>query len=69
MQFRTQRPHRAWQLDAQVAQLEINPELDVSVCNYLLCDEARGMFTKTEEAIARFEISEQDFLYRWNAVS
>lgn len=52
-------------LDAQVAQLEINPELDVSVCNYLLCDEARGMFTKTEEAIARFEIGEQDFLYRW----
>jgi glycosyltransferase involved in cell wall biosynthesis len=52
-------------LDAQIAQLEINPELDVSVCNYLLCDEARGMFTKTEEAIARFEIGEQDFLYRW----
>lgn len=52
-------------LDAQVAQLEINPELDVSVCNYLLCDEERGMFTKTEEAIARFEIGEQDFLYRW----
>ncbi len=52
-------------LDAQVAQLEINPELDVSVCNYLLCDEARAMFTKTEEAIASFEISEHDFLYRW----
>jgi len=52
-------------IDAQVAQLEINPELHVSVCNYLLCDETRGIFTKTEEAIARFEISEQDFLYRW----
>ena len=52
-------------MDAQIAQLEINPELDVSVCNYLLCDEERGMFTKTEEAIARFEIGEQDFLYRW----
>jgi glycosyltransferase involved in cell wall biosynthesis len=52
-------------IDAQVAQLEVNPELHVSVCNYLLCDETRGMFTKTEEAIARFEISVQDFLYRW----
>jgi len=52
-------------IDAQVAQLEINPELDVSVCNYLLCDETRGIFTKIEEAIARFEISEHDFLYRW----
>lgn len=52
-------------IDIQVAQLEINPDLDVSVCNYLLCDEARGMFTKTEESIARFEMGEQDFLYRW----
>lgn len=52
-------------IDAQIAQLEVKPELHVSVCNYLLCDETRGMFTKTEEAIARFEISVQDFLYRW----
>ncbi len=52
-------------IDAQVAQLELNPELDISVCNYLLCDESRGFFTKTEEAIARFEMSERDFLYRW----
>lgn len=52
-------------IDAQIAQLLINPELDVSVCNYLLCDETRSMFTKTEEAIARFEINEEDFLYRW----
>lgn len=52
-------------IDVQIAQLLINPELDVSVCNYLLCDETRSMFTKTEEAIARFEINQQDFLYRW----
>lgn len=52
-------------IDAQIAQLLINPELDVSVCNYLLCDETRSTFTKTEEAIARFEINEQDFLYHW----
>jgi glycosyltransferase involved in cell wall biosynthesis len=52
-------------IDVQVAQLEINPKFDVSVCNYLLCDEGRSTFTKTEEAIARFDFSEQDFLYRW----
>lgn len=52
-------------IDVQIAQLQINPELDVSVCNYLLCDEERVTFTKTEEAIARFALSEQDFLYRW----
>lgn len=54
-----------YKIDTQVAQLEINPDIDVSVCNYLLCDEARAMFTKTEEAIAHSEIGEQDFLYRW----
>lgn len=52
-------------IDAQIAQFAVNPEIDVSVCNYLLCDDARSMFTKTEEAIARFRISQQDFLYRW----
>ena len=52
-------------IDAQLAQLKANRELDVSVCNFLLCDETRGVFTKIEEAIARFDISEQDFLYRW----
>lgn len=52
-------------IDAQVAQLVVNPELDVSVCNYLLSDETLSLFTKTEEAIARFEITEQDFLFRW----
>ena len=52
-------------IDTQIAQLELNQELDVSVCNYLLCDESRRIFTKTEESIARFEMNEQDFLYRW----
>jgi glycosyltransferase involved in cell wall biosynthesis len=52
-------------IDAQIAQLELNPGLDVSICNYLLCDESRGMFVKTEEPIARFELSDHDFLYCW----
>ena len=52
-------------IDAQVAQMDVNPLLDVSVCNFLLCDESRSDFTKPEEAIARFALDEQDFLYRW----
>jgi len=52
-------------IDAQVAQLQVNPELDVSVCNFLLCDESRTYFSKPGEAIAQFDLSEQDFLYRW----
>lgn len=52
-------------IDAQVAQLQVNPALAASVCNYLLCDNARAQFLKLEEAIARFDLTEQDFLYRW----
>lgn len=52
-------------IDTQIAQLDVNPTLDVSVCNFLLCDESRSDFSKPEEAIARFALDEQDFLYRW----
>lgn len=52
-------------IDAQVAQLQVNPGLDVSVSNFLLCDESRSDFSKPEEAIAQFDFTEQDFLYRW----
>lgn len=52
-------------IDTQIAQFKIDPELDVSVCNYILCDESRSMFIKSEEAIAHFEMDEQDFLYHW----
>ena len=52
-------------IDAQLAQLQANPSLDVSVCNFLLCDESCTDFTKPGEAIAQFDLSLQDFLYRW----
>jgi glycosyltransferase involved in cell wall biosynthesis len=52
-------------ITTQVAQLEVNPQIDVSVCNYLLCDEDRLRFCKPGEAIARFDLTEEDFLYRW----
>lgn len=52
-------------IDAQVAQLMLSQALDVSVCNFLLCDESRSHFSKPDEAIARFDMSLEDFLYRW----
>jgi glycosyltransferase involved in cell wall biosynthesis len=52
-------------IDAQVSQLRVNPKIDVSVCNFLLCDESRSSFSKHEEAIARFDLTLDDFLYRW----
>ena len=52
-------------IDAQLAQLQTNPRLDVSICNFLLCDESCTEFTKPGEAIAQFDLSLQDFLYRW----
>ncbi len=52
-------------IDAQLAQFDANPQLDVSVCDFLLADEACTSFFKAEEAIADFELSESDFLYRW----
>ena len=52
-------------IDAQLSQMAVNPALDVSVSNFLLCDESRLVFSKPEEAIAQFALDEQDFLYRW----
>lgn len=52
-------------IDAQVAQLQLNPQLDVSICDFLLCDESRSDFTNPGEAIAPFDLTLDDFLYRW----
>lgn len=52
-------------IDTQLAQLTANPQLDVSVCNFLLCDEARNTYSKHDEAIAQFDLTLDDFLYRW----
>lgn len=52
-------------LDAQVAQLRGNPSIDVSICNFLLCDNSRTMFSKPDEAIAHSRLELEDFLYRW----
>ncbi len=52
-------------LDAQVAQLRSNPSIDVSICNFLLCDDSRTVFSKPDEAIAHVRLELEDFLYRW----
>ncbi|EAX48962.1 glycosyl transferase, family 2 [Thermosinus carboxydivorans Nor1] len=52
-------------LDAQVAHMIVARDLDVSVCNFLICDETCSHFYKPDEAIARFDLSLEDFLYRW----
>lgn len=52
-------------IDLQLAQFSLNSKMEISVCNYLLCDESRNYFTKPDEAIARFDLSIEDFLYHW----
>lgn len=52
-------------IDAQVAHLRLRRDIDVSVCNFLLGDDSCTLFSKPEEAIARFDLSLKDFLYTW----
>ncbi|WP_354682055.1 glycosyltransferase [Cupriavidus necator] len=52
-------------IDVQLAQIAANPAIDISVCNFLLCDETKTDFSKPDEAIAQFDISLNDFLFRW----
>ena len=52
-------------IDAQVAHLAIRPDLGVSICDFLLCDEERNTFWKPEDCIGRFALTREDFLYRW----
>jgi len=52
-------------IDTQLAQLTANPLLDVSICNFLLSDETRSIYSKNEEAIAQFDLTLDDFLFRW----
>ncbi|MDY7545049.1 glycosyltransferase [Glaciimonas sp. CA11.2] len=52
-------------IDRQINQFRCNPKIDVSVCNFVLCDENRNEFTKSEEAIAKFDLTLDDFLFTW----
>ncbi|KML17811.1 MULTISPECIES: glycosyltransferase family 2 protein [Burkholderia cepacia complex] len=52
-------------LDLQVAHFQVANALDVSVSNFLLCDDTRSVFSKNDEAIAHSSLSLSDFLYKW----
>lgn len=55
----------AGKLDAQVAHFATVGDLDISICNFLLCDATRTYFSKPEEAISRFDLNQDDFLFKW----
>jgi len=52
-------------LDLQVAHFQVANALDVSVSNFLLCDDSRSVFSKHDEAIAHSALVLSDFLYKW----
>ncbi|CAD9227401.1 Glycosyl transferase family 2 [Burkholderia cenocepacia] len=52
-------------LDMQVAHFLVGNALDVSISNFLLCDDSRTVFSKHDEAIAHSALDLQDFLYKW----
>ncbi|AOJ92178.1 glycosyltransferase family 2 protein [Burkholderia multivorans] len=52
-------------LDVQVAHFRVANNLDVSISNFLLCDDSRTVFSKHDEAIAHSALDLQDFLYKW----
>ncbi|SPC11696.1 glycosyltransferase family 2 protein [Cupriavidus taiwanensis] len=52
-------------LTRQVEHFSVASALDVSVSNFLLSDESLISFSKPEEAIAQFNLSIEDFLFKW----
>ncbi|KWE73191.1 glycosyl transferase family 2 [Burkholderia ubonensis] len=52
-------------LDLQVAHFQVANDLDVSISNFLLCDDSRTTFSKHDEAIAHSALDLRDFLYKW----
>jgi O-antigen biosynthesis protein len=52
-------------IDIQIAHFTVARDIDVSVSNFLLCDDERNFFTKPDEAIARFGLTLEDFLFHW----
>lgn len=52
-------------VDYQVAHLSIARGIDVSISDFLLCDEPKSHFSKPGEPIAGFALGLRDFLYTW----
>lgn len=52
-------------IDLQIAHFQIQPRLDISVTNYLTCDENAAQFQRDGDSIGRFNFHLSEFLYRW----
>ena len=52
-------------IDLQIAQLQSQPRLDISITNYLLCDEEATHFWRDGDSITPFSCTLEDFLFRW----
>lgn len=51
-------------IDAQLKHLQLFPG-NVSVCNYVLCDDRQDATIESPDSIGRFELSLDDFLFHW----
>lgn len=52
-------------IDRQVDHFSIVPRLDVSISDYMLCDETRIACSKVESAISTSSFELSEFLFRW----
>lgn len=52
-------------IDAQIDHFAIVPDLDVSISNFLLCDELRVNFSAPDTEISTSLFGLDDFLYKW----
>lgn len=52
-------------IDLQMDHFQIQPRLDISLSNYVLCDESVTRFMRDGDSISRYSFSLPDFLYSW----
>jgi glycosyltransferase involved in cell wall biosynthesis len=52
-------------VDSQISHLTLGNELDVSVNEFMLCDETLSEFNIIEPSIGTYEFTLDDFLYKW----
>lgn len=52
-------------IDKQIIHLTLGNNIDISVTDYLLCDESLTEFSIPEPSIGTFNLTLDDFLYKW----
>jgi glycosyltransferase involved in cell wall biosynthesis len=52
-------------IDAQIDQLTCNEKIDVSICDYLLCDEKVDFLSQPINPVRDFTLDLNDFLFHW----